>query len=268
MSIQKKIKKAYKSSKPYSRNFYKNTGLQNPIEKGSLSFTKLLHDVNILKEIINSEKKRVEVKYNGSIGQVDSNGNGYYAIDITPLAQVGTSYDGRTGASIKVHSGIIQLQILAQANQDSPMRGRVLIFKVDQDNTIASADFCVKEYLDWNPFVGSGTEMVDYFSLRNPDNFTKYQQIIDKKWTLKADNHSNERMITDITIPLRFNSHHVKYEKNSNTIINSGRIIMVILCDSGNRNTTTASTLSGVPVTAANTGAFFHMFTRFNYYDN
>lgn len=265
----RKFQKSYKASAPYSRMVYKYTGMKNPIKKGNLSISRLAKDVKIMKDMINSEKKRLDTPViNGSVGQVDGNITGFWISEITPFPASGAAYNGRTGSSIKLHSGILQMQFQAMDNVQNDLKIRIVLLKVDTDSSLQSAFDAFTDAFDPNVFVGTGSDIRDSFSLRNPDTFTKYRAILDRKYTIPADYHAGEKMIKDIVIPLKFPNWHIKFNGNSSTVAESGRIIMCVMADTGNRNPTTTSTISNVRTVGVSTGASFSCASRFFYYDN
>ena len=66
---------------------------------------KVMKDVNIMKQMINSEKFRLETKVDGlGVAQLNINASGHYIVDVTPVPAQGDGYNNRQGNSIRLHS--------------------------------------------------------------------------------------------------------------------------------------------------------------------
>ena len=123
----------------YGRTFYKYSGYVNPMKRGRLSstrvtknLTKLAKDINMVKAMVNAEKKRVVLSNNNqAVGQVaNATGSGHFLLDITPNPTQGTGFSNKTGSSIKLHSSHFDFQLFGQTNNVSGIKVKVYIVKV------------------------------------------------------------------------------------------------------------------------------------------
>lgn len=243
-------KKPVRRSRPYpKRRVYKKTGNRSKVSVSALS-----RKVSMLSTTLKPEKKRKVVSnFSQLVGQVSGNGSGYATYDITPLITSSTTYAGRAGAKVRLMSSYIQMQFFGMSSTSSNINGKVLIFKT-QDVQSAPGGF-VANMMNYNSFVNSGFTIIDYNSSYNPDYFGQWKLIREKKFSFRPDNITSQNMITSLAIPLKYNrgkGHVIQYNKDSNTLID-GQIIMLILLDCGNSGAG-ASTLTNVPIIAANTG--------------
>lgn len=231
------------------RRVYKKTGNRPKVSVSALS-----RKVSLLSTTLKPEKKRKTVSnFAQTVGQVNGNGSGYATYDITPLITSSTVYTGRAGAKVRLMSSYIQMQFFGMANTSSNIKGKVLIFKT-QDVTGSPGGF-VANMLNYNSFVNSGFTIIDYNSSSNPDYFGQWKLIREKKFNFRPDNITSQNMITSLAIPIKYNrgkGHVIQYSKDTNTIVD-GQIIMLILLDNGNSGAA-ASTLTNIPIAAANTG--------------
>lgn len=245
-------------------------------KKGKTSFGKglknLTKDVMMLKSMINSEKKRFSLfsaDNSQLLGQININGSGHYIQDITPMPSQGAGVSQRNGASIKVHSAMLKAQIQQMSATSSPISGKVYIIKVD--GTPVTTAVAPGEFFEPNAWLtaqnGPGTVIYDTHCQRNQDFFKDYKVVASRKFYIKNDNLSNQTMIKDVNIPLKFKSHHVKFSADTN-VVTSGQLLALWVVDSGNISAGTASTLLGVSQQAILTGLFLRFDYQFYYYDN
>lgn len=230
------------------RRVYKKTGY-----KPKASVSTLKRKVYQLSSTLKPEKKHKTVSAAGLlVGQINVNASAYGAYDITPLCASSTTYGGRSGSRIRLVSSYIQMQLFGQGSTTSNIRGRILVFKTSTPQT--SPGTFVANMLNYNSFAGGGFSIVDYNSSYNPDFFRDWKLIREKKFMYRPDNITNQNMILSLAVPLKYNKgkgHVIQYNKDSNTLVD-GQILMVILLDNGNVGA--VSTLTNVPIIAANTG--------------
>lgn len=229
-------------------------------------YVNLVSDVAKAAIMLNAEKKRF---LNTSatpvpVGQVNINSSGNIVQDITPVMVQGVTYNTRNGASIKLTSAFFRFQFYQQGSRSSAMRIKMYFIRVKgspQTTTEVQSQF-----LQTNPFV-SGS-IYDLNSNRNPDFFNQYEVLRTKSIYLKDDNTTNDIVIKDIKVGMKFGKgHHVRFDKDSNTVT-QGQLILYIVADSGNISTTTGSTISNIPISGISTGALFNFNHTFYYYDN
>lgn len=264
---QRNMRKYYNKSKPYSRQIYKATGLVNPIKRGKVSFTRVMKDVKMLKDAINSEKLRITDSFSlAQVGQVNVNAEGFFVKEFTPAPAQGDTTNGRTGASVKLSGSYVQLQFIQQSNTSAgPVSGKIMIFRCDSPSIYVSPTNVVHRRIQTNPFITPSIR--DYNSPEDIDAFKSFPKVFEKRFKLSADQTSSGAMIRTINFGLKYKDHHVKWDNNS-TDWESGRLIMVIFLDAGNTNSTTSSTSVGVPISTPNSGYFLNGNITHYYHDN
>lgn len=257
--VKSLAKKAWKATKRITGNRY-GRGYSQIMKKG---VPQMVKDINYLKSVINSEKLRLT--YNTptpqAFGQVNGNVTAIHQFDITPNPSQGDGYNNRTGSSIKLHSTNIAFQFSQQASAISGAKFKIYIVQIigsPEPLATTAANFFIA-----NPF----NTVVDINSSRNPDYFKNYKVLRTKTVRLSSDSTTSMTAMKSIRLGLKYKSHHVRWDKNSNTVITAGQIVMFIVADSGNMSGSTVSTLE-VPVKATNTGAFVQYAYDHYYYDN
>jgi hypothetical protein len=231
----------------------------NRYAKGGIK--QVVKDVSMLKALVNVEKKYVEAQYAGVVGQVNANVAGLYSQDITPIATQGIGYNQRTGQSYKLTGATIHLNFNEEANQDLPIYFRVELWKVVGNPQVATT--AVTELYDVNPL----TTIIDINSDREPNFYADYKKICSKRYKFPDQQYSSQAYRNlSCKIHLKLN-HHIRLDKNSNTL-NNGQIIMVVFASNGNTNSVTPSTLPYVANPTIKTGLDLSFFTRFYYVDN
>ena len=123
------VKKA--GVKKYGRKIYKATGLVNPVKKGRVSLSRVIKDVNNIKQMINSEKFRLETKVEGlGVAQLNNNNSGHYIVDVTPVPSQGDGYNNRQGNSIKLHSTHYDFFFQKQSANQGPIKTIIELYSV------------------------------------------------------------------------------------------------------------------------------------------
>lgn len=265
-TIGKYYKKSVKKSgtKKLSRKFYKSTGLINPIKKGKLSSSRLFKDVQMLKNMINAEKKQITLNtVSTTVGQVNgANSQAFYLLDVTPVISQGITGTTRNGNSVKIHSMVLKGQLIQQSAAVQAQRIKVEFF-MNKSTTLSTSGLIGAIY-DPNTLNG----LYDINSTRALDTYKNFYCVSRKYYTINQDNQANVTGFKDITIPLKFKSWHVKYDDNNSNSITNGQMIMIVTADSGNVNPSTTSTITTIPVIAPSTGSAFNFFINYWYYDN
>lgn len=262
MAYKKAIKKVAKAAgRAVKRRYFKGKGYSKP------NVQRMVKDISYLKSVLNPEKKRHQVTVTDQVvGQCNANVSAYYAIDITPNPAQGASSVQRNGNSIKLHSSHVRLQFQTQMASNPRYRLKIQIVKV-LGQPISPIGNAVTTMLEANPFVTGGT-IYDFYSDRDPENFKQFKVLRTKYLTIQPNNITNVASMANISFGMKYPSHHVKFSADASTTVADGQIFMLITCDNGNVNGSTASTLNGTVLTAVNTGLIFqHDITHF-YYDN
>lgn len=242
--FKRAAKTAIKKGKKFLRKRYvTKTG------KG-LRVGQIVKDVAMLKKMVNAEKKRYFFTVtNQAVAQVDGNSTGSYVRDITPVPSEGVTFNTRNGASIKWTSSYISLQLIHQTATQSAIRGKIMFVKVK--NQVINNTTFISNFLKQNQFTTSGV-VYDVTSERNQDYYKDFIVLRTKNFYIACDQLSGQTVSKTYRIPLKF-GHHVKFSGDTTTVTD-GQVFMLILCDSGNMNASTISTVGNIPVTAVSTG--------------
>uniref|UniRef100_UPI0040496D21 hypothetical protein n=1 Tax=Flavobacterium sp. TaxID=239 RepID=UPI0040496D21 len=254
---RKQAKRGYKFAK---KRYYNKS-------KKQLNVGKIIADVNMLKSIVNAEKKQIVVSASASaIGQVNGNGEGALTLDITPVPAQGSQDSQRNGDSIKICTGMFKFQISQMGACTSPISGVIELYYV-LGTPQATSTFLQQKFLP-NAFI-TGGQIRDYNAQPDQDYRPQYILISSRRFRVKGDNFGGQNQIININMPLKFGKygHHVKYAENTN-VVATGQIIMCVRCDNGNISGSTTSTLGNVISTAPSTGLFINRSMTYYYYDN
>nr|UOF81079.1 capsid protein [Cressdnaviricota sp.]UOF81291.1 capsid protein [Cressdnaviricota sp.] len=244
-------------------------------KKGKTSWGKglknLAKDVMVLKSMVNAEKKRFSIFSSDNsqlLGQINVNNSGHYIQDITPLPSQGAGNGQRNGSSIKLHSAMLKIQLQQMSATSSPISGRIYIIKVvgaPVTTAVAAGEFF--EPNAWLAAQNPGSVILDTHCQRQQDFYKDYRVIASRRFYIKNDNISNQVMIKDINIPIRFKGHHVKFNGDTQSVTN-GQLMALFVADSGNISAGANSTLLGISQTAFLTGLFVRYDYQYYYYDN
>jgi len=258
MALKKYVKKvAKKAGGMVKKRYFKGAGYSRP------NLATMVRDLALVKRSLNVEKKHIQsvISNNIDIGQTNANVNsGFSVVDITPVITQGVGYDQMTGNSVKLVSMALSLQIKQQSATAHPMKVRMVIVKT-RGTPVAAGTFGTNFY-DVNPITG----LTDFNSERNTNFFRDYQVVKSKILYLQPDPTSGEIMLNNYKVIMKMN-HHLKYNQNTTTLTD-GQLLVGFFCDSGNKSTTTASTLANIPVLKINSGATIQYFTKYYYVDN
>lgn len=261
MAFKKFVKKAVKKVKrkvgqAVTKRYYGNK---------KLNVGQIVKDVAMVKRLMNVEKKRFNLQSSANpVGQVFGNIDGWYCVDITPAMAEGVGYAQRTGASIKMTGYHLTAQFVQQSGSLGRQNFKIFIYQV-MGTPLAVGTIPTTL---WNPnlFVGTGTQIVDYNSQLNPDQFGKFKLLQYKHVSIAPDSISGQTAFRTFSMGKKLN-HHVRFNKDTTTVVN-GQIIMVVLADSGNSSTSTVSSITNIPQTAVLTGATFNWNVNTYYVDN
>lgn len=264
--VKRQSRRAWKAIKKFTGDRY-GRGANQIISKG---IPQMVRDIKMLKSVVNSEKLRFVVASSSTsptgLAQINGNAPGYIALDITPTPTQGDGYSNRTGSSIKLHSTNYRFMFTEQSATLSPLRFKIMIFEV-MGNTTTPAT-AIAEIFNANPFTG----FIDYNSSRNPDYFKDYKLLKTAYSGLSLNPASlvGQQNVKELRFGMKYKNRHIRWDKNT-SVITSGQLIMVILCNSGNWGSApTASPYNSatVPVQTASTGALENHYIEHYYYDN
>lgn len=256
-SYAKKMgKKALRAGARFARKRYLTNG----------GLGRAVKDIQMLKKIVNSEKKFFNYKSTSAtaVGQVSGNSNAGLYLDVTPLPTQGVTRSTRNGASLKLASQYYRFQIVQQSATVSPIKIRMQLYHVVGAANNINVGVAQGEIYSANPFNG----LVDFHSARNPDYFRDYKLLRQRTLTLPTDPQSATLMLKEAAFGMKYKSHHVRFSGDSQTVT-QGQLILCIQCDNGNCSTTTAYTgAASIPVTAINTGFTVQWSVDSYFYDN
>ena len=234
----------YKKTKRYGKRVMRRAG--KVIKKrysGQSGISNLVHDVSLLKQIINVEKKHVVTTGTGTFGQANSTSSYPGGIDytnISPSIPVGTSALTRNGNSVKLTGGVLQLQIKQQSNTLNRLFYRVLLVRrVDCYQPATSASVGQSMFIE-NPF-SPGSACLDYHSQRNTNTFSQYKIVKEIKGVLSQDQITSETAVNQISVPLKFNF-HLRYSDSGTNLPISNNLYLIFLADSGIPSSSTGAT--------------------------
>jgi len=188
-------------------------------------------DVMMLKSLVNVEKKRIDFSpaLPVSLGATAGAGvTGAYASLISPTIPQGLTGSTRTGNSLKLVSGCLDIQFAQSVNTVNAIKIKYFIVcKPDSGVFLAAAN--VRSEL-WEPNVFSG--VIDYHSNRDPEFFTSYRIIKQGSCTIPQDQIAAGIGYKQIKIPLKFN-HHMKYNTDASTVSTKNNFYLFALADVG-----------------------------------
>lgn len=260
MAIKRFVKRAAKKAgRVVKKRYFKGKGYGRP------NLSTMVRDLALVKKSLNVEKKNIQstITSNIDIGQTLANtDNGQAIYDITPAITQGVGYNQMTGNSVKLVSMALKGQIKQQTATQHPMRIKIVLFKTVGQPVAAATIQSGNLLFDKNPI----TTCTDYNSDRNINYFKDYRIIKTQTVYLMPDPTSGELILKDFKFIMKM-SHHLKWSNNTTTLTN-GQLGIMFLSDSGNSSTTTASTLTNLPITKINSGATVQFYTKFYYVDN
>lgn len=233
-----------------------------------VNVSRIMKDVNMLKGIINSEKFRLETAVEGQIvGQVNANTSGHYVADFTPTPSQGDGYNNRQGNSIRWKSSHYSFFFQRQGNNVAPCNIKIQLIKVIGE-AYSNPSTILGRFIEPDRWVTNGT-IYDTASDRKPEYFKQYRVLRTINVRFPQVSYSGIQGSSQkiVNFGLRLPSHHVKWNNNSNTLAD-GQVICLITMDTGNCNTTTASTLDDISNNGASTGIRFAYNRLDYYYDN
>lgn len=259
--------------KKIGRKIYKATGYKNPMKNGRISTTrltsqipKLLKDVSRMQAMINSEKFRIETKFDNQIvGQINENASGHYVLDVTPAPSQGDNFNSRQGNSIKWVSSHYSFLFQKMSGLTGNVRGTIEFIKVIGE-PLPSTSNLLGRFIERNRWIDNAI-VYDIAADRKPEYFKNFKVIRTINFSLKASDFSGQLSQKIINCGFKLKNHHVKWNNNTATVA-EGQVLMLIRLDTGNCNQTNASTLDNVTNLAANTGLIMAHNRLDYYYDN
>lgn len=231
------------------------------------NYAKIASDVNILKSMVNAEKKRKIVSNTQqALGQVNGNSSGHYLLDLTPVLNQGTGTANRIGASVKWHASHLNFFMQPQANVVKRQEATIYVVKVIGQPFSTLTDILGKFLLS-NQFI-TDQAIYDTVSERDEDYFKNFR-IIRKKRVVFNPSFSGELEPKNVKMGFKLKSHHIKWNDDSATLA-SGQIFLMIVLNTGNASgaTTNTSASGGVYTQGVSTGINFSYQHVHYFYDN
>jgi hypothetical protein len=227
---------------------------------------------SVVKKILNRqvEKKHDDINLASTdytMGQVAGNANAFFSADVTPYMTTGANPNQRIGNEIMVTSFNMNYQIRQMSAATAPAKIKFYLFRLKGTNTETSSSL-VGNLFNYNQFIGGGNQIYDLNSSMNTDYMGNYTLL--RTWTsyLKPDQFSGQQMPVTRRIGAKFRKPlKVNWFSSTTGAYSQGRMILVAFSDCGNASTSSASTLSNLPVTAVNTGQFLNFSIRWYFTD-
>lgn len=273
--ITKIYRKAFGHKSPYRRVYGSRTagqaiGVTYRTGYGvAKDLASLRKDVKEMKKRQNVEKNYVDKDVTTTeIGQCVANVDGIRAFDVTPAIPQGDGQGNRHGNSLKITGMSFPMSFIGQSNCHSARKIRVSLMRVRDNNNNSSADDVYSQYWDVNPLNG----LRDFNAPRNYRN-AKHDGVTcirSKVYMLKATQHdmTTEREQSHFSAKFNVTLQDIfRYINNGDQLPDGMRYWLVFQTDSGNRNSSTDSTLD-VPIQLQNTGIVTRVSQRAWYVDN
>lgn len=234
-----------------ARRAYKKSGLRktyrkvrNMAKKRYSNRGNIAKDVAMLKSLVNVEKKRSDItvivpqlfaqRNTNSGGNVDA----FYSAIISPTVIQGVTGDTRTGNSIKLTSGCLDLQIAQGGNTSNNLKIKLWIVCRPDNASGYSASVTANQLLEVNPF----SSRRDFYSNRDPEYFHEFRVVKAMTLDLKQDSITSGITYIQKKVPLKFN-HHLKYNQDGSSITTKNQFYLIATCSDGDTNLATGATI-------------------------
>lgn len=244
----------------------KRAGKQVSKAKAYVRPAKMANVVALAKQV-NSIKKQMykdtEVKqytpadiYADIVGQVNINNSGFIATDLEPCnIGAGVDVDTRVGNQIKMLGMHFRGQITNQSQTSLRQRIYIDIWKTTDFGVTATSMAGLVYKTDSLSGVIDGNSTLDHDYVKNG----QYKLIKRKVYTLAEDAFSGSNVqFKDFKFFVKTNQ-ILNYASSASDVPQNYRYICVIRAQHGNKNSTTPSTLTTIPVLVANSGSVIRM---------
>jgi len=187
-------------------------------------------DVAMLKHLVNIEKKRsdITVIIAQPFGRANASADGAYHAIISPTIPQGITNSERTGNSVKLVSGCLDVSISQQVNAVNNNKIKLMIVCRPENAGGYSAANTLNQMFEVNPF----TSRRDFYSNRDPEYFSEFKVIKSITMDLKQDSVASGTTFIQKKIPLRLN-HHLKYNTDGSTIPTKNQFYLIVLASDG-----------------------------------
>lgn len=268
---------------PYRRRGGRKTGLSKALgaDRKARAYNrpaKVASVANLAKQVKRMKtqiRREFEIKkwdtaavQTGSIGQVNGNVTGAVGVDLNLCAMPSGLGNGeRVGEKITLKGFQLRLQMVQQSAAAPANNFYVEIWRTTDFTATSTAITYLYE-------VDSISGVIDYNSSINKDYAGKkngykslYQMVARKRIYIKEDTVSSISQFKNIKVFVKQNQ-ELMYSGGVSQNPNNVRYFMVIRAANGNASSTTASTVTGIPIAAVNTGAGYYASTTAWYVDN
>uniref|UniRef100_UPI00404814E2 hypothetical protein n=1 Tax=Mariniflexile sp. TaxID=1979402 RepID=UPI00404814E2 len=180
--------------------------------KSGIRFNKLIQDVKLIKNSLNTEKKYIDDGGTTGVpvGQQNVNGYGNQVLDITPInITQGVGYSQRVGKSIKLVAMALQYQMEQQSATSGPRSFQLYICKTNGAPQTPAA--ILTNFMAINPI----TSVYDTMSNRNINYFKDYVVLKKQRIYMKADNITGQTQLSTGKCVMKLN-HHIQFVDNTN----------------------------------------------------
>lgn len=220
----------------------------------------------VQKEVKKVQGKDIEMKkwlqggISDTVGQVETNVDGYFAYALEHPIPQGVGNQDRIGRSVTLKGMFIRFCLQQMSALTPRSKYRVEVWKSNlyfsnPDNFVADV---------YEP--DSISAVIDANSSLNIQLRGTHKCIFSKKYTLDPDTVSGMTTLTNHKIFIKQNQ-KLEYAGGSTAPENNIFYYLVVLAYQGNKATSGASTLPFVPITAINTGAVFNAVCNSYYMD-
>jgi hypothetical protein len=229
---------------------------RNPKRKGSA----LLYRIKALERNARDtrpEKKCFLLNNSGAsdsiaFGQVKGNSSGFFSMDCTCYPPQGGGESQRIGNDITHTSMRASFQVNQQANLTGKINMKIWVLQIvgnPQSNPAGLATVLFNP----NPFT-NGT-IYDYHSTIDNNYFRNVRVLGTKKISIGDDRYSGQRLHNTYQFGLKFKKPiKVSFSADGSVSTPAGSVYLYIMCDGGNCDSATTSTISNLPHTTVSTG--------------
>lgn len=260
--IKRNLRRGVKMVGRAIKRRYMRKGKGSPLRR--IKYGQIARDLYRIKRSLNSERKYKDALWlNDTVGAVDFNTVGYLTHDVTGAVSApaqGDDLNQRIGRQIKVTGIHINYQFLQQSAATQAQTIRMEMWKVYGDNETLDATLISKLYE-----ASTLSTLVDMNSKRNADYMKIFKCLGRRYVKIGADNFSGINNYNNGVWNLRLED-KLNFVDDGATVA-TGQIFLLIMCKTGNKNTTNASSVSGNQFGAVNTGVQAQIFGRMWYSD-
>jgi len=211
------------------------------VKKGMPNVKNIYKDVQMLKHLVNIEKKRSDITVSTPTAVAQTFGvgvSGAYAAVIAPTILEGVAQGQRIGLSIKCVSACLDIQFVQQSATLNNLKLKWWIVTRPDNSSGFSAPTSIAQFFEVNPFSGVN----DYYSARDPEYFTAFRVIKCGVVSLHQDQVTSGSAIVQKKVPLKFN-HHLKYNTDGSTTTTKNQMYLFVTCSGGDLGTATGATI-------------------------